>query len=48
MGKIWLQWILKVGSVLVFFSLGLWVAMSLLGIDAGFTVGAVLYAVLVW
>jgi len=47
MGKIWLQWILKVGSVLVFFSLGLWVAMSLLGIDAGFTVGAVLDAGLV-
>ena len=45
--KPWLQWVLKVLSVLVFFSIGLWVAMSLLGIDAGFTVGWVLYAVLV-
>lgn len=47
LGSVVLQWILKVGSVAAFFSLGLWVAMSLLGIKTGFTVGYVLYAVLV-
>ncbi len=47
LGKPFLEWVLKIGSVLVFFSLGLWIAMSLLGIEAGFTVGWVLYAVLV-
>ena len=47
LGSTLLQWVLKVASVLAFFSLGLWVAMSLMGIDAGFTVGPVLYAVLV-
>lgn len=46
-GSTLLQWVLKVGSVLLFFSAGLWVAMSLLGVDAGFTVGVALYAVLV-
>ena len=46
-GNVYLQWILKVVSVLLFFSVGLWVAMSLMGIDAGFTVGWALYGVLV-
>lgn len=47
LGNVVLQWVLKVASVLVFFSMGLWVAMSLLGLNAGFTVGVALYALLV-
>jgi len=47
LGNVVLQWVLKVASVLVFFSIGLWVAMSLLGLQAGFTVGVALYALLV-
>lgn len=47
LGNVVLQWVLKVASVLVFFSMGLWVAMSLLGLNAGFTVGIALYALLV-
>ncbi len=42
-----LEWVFKVGSVLLFFSIGLWVMMSLLGLDAGFTVGPVLYAAMI-
>lgn len=41
-----LQWILKVLSVLAFFSLGLLVITFVLGLDSGFTVGVPLYALL--
>ncbi len=42
-----LEWVLKVGSVLISFSIGLWVMMFLLGLDAGFTVGPMLFAAMV-
>lgn len=41
-----LRWVLKVLSVLVFFSIGIAVTTFVLGIESGFTVGVPLYALL--